>query len=138
MTILSLSSGRPFGSDLLESSGVFFRFAVRNKIYEMRKDKLRSIPLEYLFMATPVAMLHSLEAFYGQKQLGFAKIKHNMVNGSLKATPSATAALLMRGGFSIYKQEYLLINQLSVFRRFCCGMICPATIFVLLFWRRSR
>lgn len=80
---------------LLEKEGVIFHFPGSQKLFERRDAKLSRVPMGRLDRM-PSTILHSLEAFYGDKRFSFDSLRSRLVYGSMMASPSATAAYLMR------------------------------------------
>ena len=81
--------------ELLEIEGIYFQFPCKQKLFEKRRAKLSRMPVEQL-KQKPQTILHSVEAFYGDKGFPFESIQGSLVHGSVMASPSATAAYLMR------------------------------------------
>ena len=81
--------------ELLEAEHVSFRFPGRDALFALRDKKLAKIPPVLLYQRAPTALLHSLEAFHGHRDFDYGKIARHKVNGSLMASPSATASYLI-------------------------------------------
>ena len=80
---------------LLEKEGVAFHFSGSQQLFQRRDAKLSRVPIGRLDRI-PSTMLHSLEALYGDKHFTFESLRNRLVYGSMMASPSATAAYLMR------------------------------------------
>ena len=81
--------------DLLEKAGITFHFSNRQKLFQRRDAKLSRVSVRQLDKM-PSTLLHSLEALYGDAQFSFDTLCNRLVYGSMMASPSATAAYLMR------------------------------------------
>lgn len=82
--------------DLLEKEGVYFTFPDKERLLQIRDQKLAIIRPEMLYNTAPSTLLHSLEAFHGHQDFSFDRISHQKVSGSMMASPSATASYLIR------------------------------------------
>lgn len=80
---------------LLEEEGIMFQFPSRQSLLRRRAVKLSKVPLKDLDRM-PSTILHSLEALYGDSNFSFDSLRNRLVHGSMMASPSATAAYLMR------------------------------------------
>lgn len=81
--------------ELLEKEGITFDFPSRQSLFRRRAVKLSKIPVQNLDKI-PSTVLHSLEAFYGDSSFSFDTLRKRLVDRSMMASPSATAAYLMR------------------------------------------
>ena len=81
--------------ELLEKEGISFHFSGRQKLFYRRDAKLSRLSIGQLDRM-PSTMLHSLEALYGDMHFPFDSLRNRLVYGSMMASPSATAAYLMR------------------------------------------
>lgn len=82
--------------DLLEEDGIYFTFPDKERLLQIRNEKLAKLQPELLYRTAPSTLLHSLEAFHGRKDFLFDRIAHQKVCGSMMASPSATASYLIR------------------------------------------
>ena len=82
--------------DLLQREGIHFAFPGKELLLEIRDQKLAKVRPEMLYKSAPLALLHSLEAFHGHKDLLFDRVAHQKIGGSMMASPSATASYLIR------------------------------------------
>jgi len=71
-------------------------FPARERLLQLRQAKLSKISPKLLYSHAPKSLLHSMEAFYQDPEFDFNRVRHHLVNGSLMASPSATAAFVMR------------------------------------------
>ena len=81
--------------ELLEDEGVKFHFPSRKRLFQRRDIKFYNAPVKQLDKM-PSTLLHSLEALYRNTNIPFDSLHARLVNGSMMASPSATAAYLMR------------------------------------------
>lgn len=81
--------------ELLEEEGIMFQFPSRPNLFRRRAVKLSKVPLKDLDRI-PSTILHSLEALCGDTNFSFDSLRNRLVYGSMMASPSATAAYLMR------------------------------------------
>lgn len=81
--------------ELLEKDGIKFQFSGRQALFQRRDAKLSQVPKGKLDKL-PWTILHSLEALYGDTCFTFDTLRNRLVHGSMMASPSATAAYLMR------------------------------------------
>ncbi|KAH7324982.1 terpene synthase family protein [Stachybotrys elegans] len=79
---------------LLEEEGITFDFPGKAELARLNAAKMSKFQPEMLYGNTQMTALHSLEAFVGK--IDFDKVAHHLVNGAMMASPSATAAYLMR------------------------------------------
>jgi hypothetical protein len=82
--------------ELLEDGGVTFDFAGRERLIQIRTQKLARVRPEFLYQGRHFALLHSLEAFHRWKDFEVDRCAHQKIGGSMMASPSATASYLMR------------------------------------------
>ena len=84
--------------DLLTAQGYDFDFPDREALLKIRAAKMDRVRPAMLYQMAPLALLHSLEAFHGwtPEELDVRKLKHQMVRGSMMASPAATASCLMK------------------------------------------
>ena len=82
--------------DILEDEGLSFSFQGKAQLIDARDQKLAKVRPEMLYDAAPWTLLHSLEAFHCRMDFSFDRIAHHKVNGSMMASPSATASYLIR------------------------------------------
>lgn len=80
---------------LLESEGILLDFPAKSALCALRDEKLSLIPLEKLY-EKPNSVLHSIEAFFADKDFDFDVMRNHKVCKSMLGSPSATAAYLMR------------------------------------------
>ena len=81
--------------ELLEKEGIMFSFSGRQTLFQRRDAKLSRVPKGQLDKL-PSTILHSLEALYGDTCFNFDSLRSRLVHGSMMASPSATAAYLIR------------------------------------------
>lgn len=81
--------------ELLEKEKISFQFPGRQALFQKRDAKLSRVPMRQLDKI-PSTILHSLEALYGDTYFPFHTLRNQLVNGSMMASPSATAAYMMR------------------------------------------
>lgn len=77
----------------LELYGISFDFPKKQVLLRMNQDKLLKCHPSIMYGSKDVAALHYVEAFVGK--LDFDRISCHKANGSIVASPSATAAFLM-------------------------------------------
>ncbi|KAJ5963591.1 Phyllocladan-16-alpha-ol synthase [Penicillium vulpinum] len=77
----------------LEDESIAFSFPGRDRLFEVRDQKLARFKPQFLYMPVQTTALHSLEAFIGL--IEFDRVLHHKVNGSFMASPSSTSAVLM-------------------------------------------
>ena len=82
--------------ELLEKEGFAFSFAQREYLYEVRGQKLSRLRYESLYGSKKSPVLHSAELFFADPNFSYDSIRHHKVQGSIMASPLATAAYLMR------------------------------------------
>jgi hypothetical protein len=82
--------------ELLEARGLSFNFPGRAELFFIRNQKLKKIRPELLCEGRHFALLHSLEAFHNWGEFDVDKVAHHKIDGSIMASPSATASYLMR------------------------------------------
>lgn len=83
--------------DLLEKSDIKLSFESKDDLYQLREHKLAKIDLDMIYKNEGSStVLHSVEAWYGDGSFDYNKLARRKVNGSMLASPSATAAYLMR------------------------------------------
>ena len=82
--------------DLLREEGFEFQFRDKQSLLKLRDQKLSKIRPETLYGTASSTLLHSIEAFHGCKDFSFDRITHQMIDGSMMASPSATASFLIR------------------------------------------
>jgi hypothetical protein len=78
----------------LEAENITFSFSGKERLLEIRKQKMVKFNPEYLYLPVETTALHSLEAFIGM--IDFDRVSHHKVNGAFMASPSSTAAYLMQ------------------------------------------
>ena len=81
---------------LLEERNIYISFPGKSVLYSLQQQKLSKVRPEAVYQNAPSAILHSLEAFYGDPSFSYDSVQHQKVNGSMMCSPSATAAYLMR------------------------------------------
>lgn len=81
--------------DLLEREHIEFSFPGKQHLFAMRDRKLSRILVQDI-QNGPSTLLHSFEALFGHEAVFSTSINHHLVDGSMMASPSATAALLMQ------------------------------------------
>ena len=81
--------------NLLEKEDIKFYFPGRETLLRRRETKLSKARINQL-NRVPSTLLHSLEALFGDSDFDFDSLRGNLVHGSMMASPSATAAYLMR------------------------------------------
>ncbi|KAL9610459.1 MAG: hypothetical protein Q9167_004832 [Letrouitia subvulpina] len=79
--------------EMLEQEGIFFDFAGREQLLNVRAKKLSKFKIDMLYSKMQNPALHSLEAFIGK--LDFDRVSHHKAFGSMMASPSSTAAYMM-------------------------------------------
>ena len=79
----------------IENYGLTISFPARKSLEQVRCAKLSKLKPSYLYSTEPTSMLHSVEAFYNDKEFDFNRVRHHCKSGSLMGSPSATAAYLM-------------------------------------------
>ncbi|CAI7654790.1 unnamed protein product [Penicillium glandicola] len=77
----------------LEAESIALSFPGRDRLFEVRDQKLTRFKPEFLYMPVQTTALHSLEAFIGL--IEFDRVRHHKINGSFMASPSSTSAVLM-------------------------------------------
>ena len=84
--------------DLLAGQGFAFEFPERDSLFKMRAAKIKRVSPAMLYEKAPTTLLHSLEAFHGwtNDEFDVTKVKHHRVQGSMMASPAATASYLMK------------------------------------------
>lgn len=82
--------------DLLREEGFEFQFRDKQSLLKIRDQKFSRLRPESLYGTVSSTLLHSLEAFHGCKDFSFDRISHHMIDGSMMASPSATASFLIR------------------------------------------
>ena len=81
--------------NLLVPESVILDCPAKARLLEIRRLKFSKVPAEMLYeMRTP--LLHSLEAFFDDPDTDYDRFSKFKVQGSLMASPSTTAAYLMR------------------------------------------
>lgn len=98
--------------DLLEKERGPLYFPDRATLMSIRDKKLSKIKPEMLYGKTPLTLLHSLEAFYGKPDFDFDRVAHHKVGGSMLASPSSTAAYIMRS--SVWDDEAEAYLRLTI------------------------
>ena len=83
----------PAHLELLAENGVHLEFDGKSQLMKTYHDKISRLNPEQLSGQKTSTILHSLEAF---PHLNFNGIRHHTVFGSMFASPSSTAAYLMR------------------------------------------
>jgi len=78
-----------------------FDFPKRKLLMEMYKKKMARFDPLFIYSGKQTTFTHSLEAFIGQ--MDFDKVKKQLLNGSMMASPSATAAYLIHS--SVWDEE---------------------------------
>ncbi|KAL8832626.1 MAG: hypothetical protein Q9191_000142 [Dirinaria sp. TL-2023a] len=81
--------------ELLNKEGINFSFHGKQGLFEKRAKRVAKLPISQLDRI-PSTALHSIEAFYGDDEFSFDVLRDQLINGSVMASPSATAAYLMR------------------------------------------
>ena len=81
--------------DLLEDKGIRLDFPSRDSLWAMKNAKLRKIDPSRVLTQAPSPLMHSLEAFHGDTSIDFQGVGQWKFNGSIMASPAATAAYLM-------------------------------------------
>lgn len=79
--------------DYLQVENINFTFPGKERLFQIREQKLSRFKPEFLYAPFQTTALHSLEAFVGL--IDFDRVHHHKVNGSFMASPSSTAAVLM-------------------------------------------
>jgi hypothetical protein len=82
--------------DVLSSEGYKFEFPDQERLLARRKAKMTRLQPDQLHHTAPSALLHSLEAFLRIDGLDMGNFRHHLVDGSMMASPAATASYLMR------------------------------------------
>lgn len=77
----------------LEDENLIFDFQGKEILMKMHEAKLSHFTPELLYRKRPSSALHNLEAFI--YKIDFDKVAHHLLNGSMLASPSSTAAYLM-------------------------------------------
>ena len=116
----------PSHLDLLEADGFKFSFDRKHSLLEARNQKFSRIPPEVLYGRSPVALLHSLEAFFGTQEFDYDRVAHQKVKGSMMASPSATAAYLIRASNWDDEAEAYLRLAISNGEGLCSGGVPSA------------
>ena len=127
--------------DLLERDGISFTFPSRAQLWHLRHEKLSKFTADMLYKQRATPILHSLEAFYGDENIDFDKIRHHKVHGSMMASPSATAAFIMRQSSWDEEAEAYLRLVVSKGSGKCQGGVpsaYPSTNFEILWVCYSR
>ena len=83
----------PAHLELLAENGIHLEFNGKAKLMKVFRDKMSRLNPEQLSGKTTSTILHSLEAFL---HVNFNDIRHHTAFGSMFASPSSTAAYLMR------------------------------------------
>jgi hypothetical protein len=77
--------------NLLALEGIYFQFPDADKLRQLNEAKISKI--KFSLYQFPFTILHSLESFIGK--IDFDKMSHHLSDGSMMASPSATAAYLL-------------------------------------------
>ena len=94
--------------ELLHEEGFEFSFRDKQSLLEMRDQKSSKLRPDMLYGSASSTLLHSLEAFHGREDFSFDRISHQMIHGSMMASPSATASFLIRcAGWNDEAEAYL-------------------------------
>lgn len=80
--------------ELLKKEGIVFEFPGDRVLSALNKKKLAKFCPDYLYGTMKTTMIHSLEAFIDK--IDFDRISQHKVNSSMMASPSSTAAYLMK------------------------------------------
>ncbi len=80
--------------ELLERTGIFFKFEGRRLLSILTAQKMASFNTEILYGAAQSTLIHSLEAF--SNKIDFDRLSHHKTGGSMMASPASTAAYLMQ------------------------------------------
>lgn len=92
--------------DYLQAEGLTFDFPGRDKLFQIRHQKLSRFKPEFIYAPFQTTALHSLEAFIGL--IDFDRVQHHKIRGSFMASPSSTAAVLMNATkWDIECEEYI-------------------------------
>ena len=81
--------------ECLEKNDIELDFPAKSALIQMRNMKMALLKPETLYDC-PSTLLHSLEVFYLNNSFSFDLVGKNKVQRSMMASPSATAAYLMR------------------------------------------
>lgn len=79
---------------LLADEGMAFDFPGREALMVQNRTKLAKFKVEYLYSKHKTTAIHSLEAFL--PTLDYNKVRHHKDFGAMMASPSSTAAYLMK------------------------------------------
>ncbi|KAL9051002.1 MAG: hypothetical protein Q9162_006297 [Coniocarpon cinnabarinum] len=121
--------------DELQGFGLRFSFDAKKPLYAGRDAKLSKLAKANL-EKFPHAALHSLEAFYARPTEQFShRLRARLLEGSMMASPSATAAYLIRSDTWDESAEAYLRLAISNSEGACSGSVpsaFPSTNFELI------
>jgi hypothetical protein len=129
---------------LLALHGYEFEFPGKKKLLLIRDLKMSRVQPQMLYeSAAPLALIHSLEAFHhwDREDLDVSKLKHHMVNGSMMASPAATASYLIKSPKWDESAEEYLKQVIEYGEGKGCGAVpsaWPSTFFEVLWVSRFR
>ena len=78
----------------LEKYSVVFDFPAKQHLLDLKKTKMARFRIDMLYSERATTFLHSLEAFV--HELDFDRVRHHRRSSGLLASPSSTAAYLIR------------------------------------------